>query len=106
MANFTGKYMKVWKVETQNGYTKLDLGESQKKYNSENEYDNWTWFGCVLFGDAAKKEIKEGDKIQDNLKKQADLGNTFASEALEKEKEVERERTREIEKEKKVMISE
>jgi len=60
--NVTGKYLKVWKVEERNGYIHLDLGDTRKDKNGE--YENCTWFGCTLLGDAAKKNIKEGDKVE------------------------------------------
>lgn len=60
--NITGKYLKVWKVKEQNGYTKLDLGDSQKR--KDGTYDNCTWFDCTLFSDAAKKTVHEGDTIE------------------------------------------
>ena len=62
MAQFSGKYMKVWKVKKQNGYTKLDLGDSKK--NKDGKYDSWTWFDCLLVGNAKNANVKEGDKIE------------------------------------------
>ena len=61
--NISGKYLKVWKVDSQANYTKLDLGEGEKKYNSD-EYENWTWFGCFLAGNAKNVVINEGDKVE------------------------------------------
>ena len=57
-----GKYLKVWKVKESNGYIKLDLGDSRK--NKDGEYDNCTWFDCLLLGEASKKDIKEGDTVE------------------------------------------
>ena len=60
--NITGKYLKVWKVEEKNGYTKLDLGDSNKK--QDGTYENWTWFGCTLMGKAKDVQVKEGDVLE------------------------------------------
>ena len=60
--NITGKFLKVWKVEENNGYVKLNLGDSVK--NKDGTYDNWTWFGCALFGEAAKKTFYENDLVE------------------------------------------
>ena len=49
-------------------------------------------------------EIKEGNTRQDELRKQANAGNTLASESLAKEEELERERTRKIEEEKRKQV--
>lgn len=62
MAQFSGKYMRVWKTEVRNGYTKVDLGDSKK--NRDGTYDSWTWFGCTLFGDAGNVEVQEGDLVE------------------------------------------
>ncbi len=62
MANFSGKFLKVWKVKENNGYIKLDLGDSQK--NKDGSYDNWTWFDCLLLGEAGKKTFYEQDTIE------------------------------------------
>ena len=59
--NITGKYLKVWKVKNQNGYTKLDLGDSKKL--KDGSYHNWTWFDCTLLGKAKDVELNEGDTI-------------------------------------------
>ena len=60
--NITGKYLKVWKVKENNGYKKLDLGDSKK--NKDGEYDNWTWFDCLLVGNAKTLEVREQDTIE------------------------------------------
>ena len=60
--NISGKYLKVWKKTEQNGFTKLDLGDSRK--NKDGTYQNWTWFGCTLFGNAKSVDIIEGDKVE------------------------------------------
>ncbi len=61
--NISGKYLKVWKKETNDYGTTVDLGESKKKYNAEG-YDNWTWFKCKLKGNAANVNVNEGDKVE------------------------------------------
>lgn len=61
--NITGKYLRVWKIKTtNNGYRKLDLGDSKK--NTDGTYTNWTWFDCLLVGDAKDKPVNENDKIE------------------------------------------
>ena len=59
--NITGKFLKVWKV-TEEPIRKVDLGDSSKQ--KDGSYVNWTWFGVAFFGEAAKKEINEGDVIE------------------------------------------
>lgn len=61
--NISGKYLKVWKKTVGENYVKLDLGEGEKKYQSE-EYENWTFFGCFLVGNAKNVDILEGDKVE------------------------------------------
>lgn len=61
--NISGKYLKVWKVDEQPNYKKVDLGEGEKKYNGEG-YDNWCWYSCFLAGNARNVAIKEGDKVE------------------------------------------
>ena len=58
MANFSGKYMKVWKKDG----NKVDLGDSSK--NQDGSYTNWSWFGCLLCGKAKDVEINEGDTVE------------------------------------------
>ena len=58
----TGKYLKVWKKEVKNGYTKLNLGDSKKQ--KDGTFKNWTWFGCSLFGKAKDVEIQEKDVVE------------------------------------------
>ena len=60
--NITGKYLKVWKVKKENGFTKLDLGDSQKQ--KDGTYMNYTWFDCALMGKAKEFEVKEKDVIE------------------------------------------
>ena len=60
--NIQGKYLKVWKKEEKNGFTKLDLGDSKKQ--KDGTYVNWTWFGCTLFGNAKSVDIIEGDVVE------------------------------------------
>jgi len=55
------KFHKVWKKEEQNGFTKINLGDSSK--NKDGSYTNFTWFGCTLVGDASKTPVDEGDTI-------------------------------------------
>lgn len=55
------KFHKVWKKEVQNGFTKLNLGDSKKK--KDGGYDNCTWYGCTLVGDAKNVEVNEGDTV-------------------------------------------
>ena len=62
MANFTGKYFKAWKVYEKNGFKKIDLGDSTK--NKDGEYENWTWFGSSIVGNAKNIEVNEGDIIE------------------------------------------
>jgi len=54
--NITGKYLKVWEKEEQNGFIKLNLGDSAKK--KDGTYENWTWFGCTLLGNAKDVEVE------------------------------------------------
>ena len=61
--NISGKYLKVWKVkESPGGYTRLDLGDSKK--DKSGNYVNWTWFDCMLLGDAKGVKVSEGDKVE------------------------------------------
>ena len=60
--NCSGKYLKVWKKQEQNGFTKLDLGDSRKM--KDGTYKNWTWFGCTPVGKAKEVEVNEGDTIE------------------------------------------
>ena len=43
MGSFGIKNAKVWKVEKQNGFTKLNLGDSTKK--KDGTWENFTWYG-------------------------------------------------------------
>ncbi len=60
--NITGKYLKVWKIKENNGYTKLDLGDSQKQ--RDGSYKNWSWFDCLLVGNAKNLQVQERDTIE------------------------------------------
>ena len=60
--NITGKFLKAWKVEEKNGFTKLDLGDSNKK--KDGTYENWTWFGCTLMGKAKDVKVNVGDVVE------------------------------------------
>ena len=60
--NITGKYLKVWKKQEQNGFIKLDLGDSTKQ--KDGTYHNFTWFGCALMGKAKDVQINEGDVVE------------------------------------------
>ncbi len=62
MANFTGKYFKVRKVEDKGTVKIVDLGDGRKNQQGEKEY--CTWFKSLFCGDAAKKPIAEGDTIE------------------------------------------
>lgn len=55
------KYHRVWKIEEQNGFKKVNLGDSSKK--KDGTYENFTWFGCALLGEAGKTPVSEGDTI-------------------------------------------
>ena len=58
------RYHKVWEVKEENGIKKVNLGDSKK--NKDGSWDNWTWFDCMLVGDAKKVEINKGDTITIN----------------------------------------
>ncbi len=60
--NISGKYLKVWKVKENNGYRKLDLGDSKKQ--QDGTYKNWTWFDCLLVGNAKNLQVNEQDTIE------------------------------------------
>ena len=60
--NISGKFLKVWKVEEKNGFTKVDLGDSKK--NKDGTYANFTWHGCTLFSDAKNVQVNEGDTVE------------------------------------------
>lgn len=60
--NCTGKYLMVWKKQEQNGFIKLDLGDSKKM--KDGTYQNWTWYGCTLVGNAKNLQVEERDKIE------------------------------------------
>lgn len=60
--NIAGKYLKVWKKEEQNGFIKLDIGDSKKL--KDGTYDNFTWFGCTLVGGAKYVDVGEGDTVE------------------------------------------
>ena len=62
MANFSGRYFKVWKIENQNGMKKVNLGDSEKQ--KDGSYRNWTWFGCLLAGNAKNIPVNENDTIE------------------------------------------
>jgi len=62
MANFSGKRFKVWKAEQHEKFTKVDLGDSRKK--QDGTYENFTWFGVMLVGDAHKLGVKKDDVIE------------------------------------------
>jgi len=58
----SGKYLKAWKLTEQNGFVKVDLGDSNKK--KDGSYDNFTWFGCNLVGNAKTAGVREGDTVE------------------------------------------
>lgn len=62
MANFSGKYLKVWKVERHDKYTKVDLGDGKKDKNGN--WQNWTWYNCAILGEARNVQLNEGDKVE------------------------------------------
>lgn len=62
MGNFTGKYLKVWKVEEKSGYKFVDIGDGEKQKDGTRKF--FTWFGCILLGEAANKNFNEGDLVE------------------------------------------
>lgn len=62
--NISAKFLRVWKRQESNGYIRLDLGDSQKK--QDGTYENWTWYGCLLVGNAKGFQCNEGDLIAIN----------------------------------------
>ena len=60
--NITGKYLKVWEVEEKSGYKFLNLGDSRK--DKQGQYENCTWFNCILLGEAAKHTFNKGDLVE------------------------------------------
>ena len=58
------RYHKVWKITNEKGMKKIDLGDSKK--NQDGTYENWTWFGCLLVGEAKNVELHEKDTITIN----------------------------------------
>ncbi len=58
------RFHKVWKIKEENGFKKVDLGDSKK--NKDGNYDNWTWFDVTLVGGAKNTPISEGDTITIN----------------------------------------
>lgn len=57
----SGKYLKICEVKENNGFKKINLGESRK--DNDGKYVNWTWFDCLLLGDARDAEIAKGDIV-------------------------------------------
>ena len=55
------KFHKVWKIEENNGLKFIDLGDSKKE--KDGSYTNWTWFKCMLVGNAKNVELAEGDTV-------------------------------------------
>ena len=55
------RFHKVWEVKNQNGFTKVNLGDSKK--NKDGGYDNFTWFDCLLVGNAKNVQLNKGDTI-------------------------------------------
>lgn len=62
MANFTGKYLKVWRIEDKGNFKLIDLGDSEK--NKDGTYKNFTWFKCLFVSSAAQLQINEKDTIE------------------------------------------
>ena len=61
--NINGRNLKVWKVkESPGGYTRIDLGDGKK--NKDGEWSNFSWFDCMLLGDAKSVKVSEGDKVE------------------------------------------
>lgn len=55
------RYLKVWKVNNNNGNITYNLGDSKKM--QDGTYKNWTWFFCRPVGDAKNIQLNEGDTI-------------------------------------------
>jgi len=55
------RYHKVWEVKEENGFIKVNLGDSRK--NKDGEYENCTWFDCLLLGKAKEFGIKKDDVV-------------------------------------------
>lgn len=64
MANFSGKYFKVWKVEPQEKYVKMDISEGKK--DRDGNWSNWSWFGTRFVGQCKDLalEVNVGDTIE------------------------------------------
>ena len=62
MAEFKGKYLKVWEIEDKGNVKIINLGDSRKDRNGA--WENCTWFSCMFVGDASRKEINVNDKIE------------------------------------------
>ena len=60
--NISGKYLKVWDIKENNGYRKLNLGDSKKL--KDDSYENWTWFDCLLVGKAKDIPVNKDDVIE------------------------------------------
>lgn len=60
--NITGKYLKVWEVKKQNGYTSVNLGDSYRM--KDGNYENFTWFDCTLLGNASRELIEKFDTVE------------------------------------------
>ena len=60
--NISGRFLRVWKVEENNGFIKADLGDSTK--NKDGSYNNFTWFGVAILGKSKESGIAEGDVIE------------------------------------------
>ncbi len=62
MANFSGKYLKAWKIEDKGNFKLVDLGDSDKE--RDGSYKNFTWFRCLFVSNAAQLQINEKDTIE------------------------------------------
>ena len=61
MANFSGRFMKVWEIEDKGNFKLVNLGDSKKE--KDGSYKNFTWYKCAFVGNAARKGILKDDKI-------------------------------------------
>ncbi len=62
MGQFTGKYLKAWKVTDKGNFKLVDLGDSDKQ--QDGTYKNFTWFNCMFVSGAGMLSINEKDTIE------------------------------------------
>ncbi len=60
--NISGKYLKVWEVKDENGWIKVNLGDSRKL--KDGSYQNFTWWDCSLVGNAKNVLLEKGDTVE------------------------------------------